>query len=227
MRKHFVITLLCVLGLMPDMKSELQAQWRVGVLGGATYNEYAINIQYQTDYRYAGAWGWSAAVFGQYDFLDWIGLRAEVEATERNYRFYRTGIYSGTHYTYRNTYLQLPVMAQFSFGGQQVRGFVNTGVYVGDWAAGQQKGSSYDPMSNMTFAVDEPYIFQSDKDQRVDFGLAGGLGIEYRPAEHWALHLEGRCYYGLVSTVKQYMHHVKDYRYNTTLGANIGVAYIF
>lgn len=212
------------------------AQWRIGASGGATYNWYSIDTHYQNDFHYDGAWGWNAAVFGQYNFKDWLGLRFELEASERNYRFRRSGIYAGTNYIVHNTYVQVPVMAQFSFGAVSdrdgkarsgsVRGFVNAGVYVGYWAAGQYKGTIYDPMVEKTSAVDAPYIFQNEKDQRADFGLAGGIGIEYRFLEHWAIHAEGRCYYSFISTTKQYME-VKDYRFNTTIGMNVGFAYIF
>ena len=204
----------------------LHAQWRVGASGGGDYNWYSINTQYQTDYRYQGVWAWNAAVFGQYNFKDWVGLRFELEVSERNHRFYRTGVYEGTNYLTRNTYLQVPVMTQFSFGGQKLRGFVHTGVYAGYWLASKQQGTMYDYLSGTVYDIDEPYVFQSYKDQRWDFGLAGGLGIEYKFLEHWALHVEGRCYYSFISTVKQYMK-VQDYRYNTTFGIQAGFAYVF
>ena len=223
MKRFFFFFLLCAMLLCPKA---LQAQWRVGASGGATYNWYSIDTQYQADYRYDGAWGWSAALFSQYNFFDWLALRFELEAMERNYRFYRTGIYSEMNILYRNTYLQLPVMAQFSFGGEHVRGFANLGVYAGYWAAGKQKGDFLDMMNYKVISIDDPYRFQSEKDQRADFGLAGGLGIEYSFLEHFAIHLEGRCYYSFISTVKPYMR-VKDYRYNTTVGIQAGFSYIF
>ena len=225
MKKLFFF-LTVLLFIAPIWTGSAQAQWRIGASGGATYNWYSVDMQYQVDYRIAGAWGWSAALFGQYNFKDWLGLRFELEASERNHRFYRTKTFVGTDYTYHNTYVQLPVMAQFSFGGTRVRGFVNTGVYAGFWAASQQKGTLFNSLDNITHPVDEPYIFQSEKDQRADFGLAGGLGLECRVAEHWAIHLEGRCYYSFISSTKQYMR-VKDYRYNTTLGIQAGFCYIF
>lgn len=224
MRKSFFI--FCLLAFGAAVIAPVQAQWRVGASGGATYNWYAIDTQYQTDYRYDGAWGWTAGLFGQYNFKDWVGLRAEVVAMERNYRFYRTGSFSGTNYVSHNTYVQVPVMAQFSFGGTRVRGFVHTGVYGGYWAAGREKGHLFDHMSGRTHPVDAAYVFQDEKDQRWDFGLAGGLGVEWLVAPHWMLHAEGRCYYSFVSTVKQYQV-VKDYRYHTTIGMSIGVAYVF
>jgi len=217
--------LLCALLLCSALP--VSAQWRVGVSGGGDYNWFTINKQYMNNYHYDGAWGWSAAVFGQYNFKDWLGLRFEVEASERNHRVYRSGMMDGTNYINRNTYLQLPVMAQFSFGGEKVRGFVNAGVYAGCWLAGRQQGTYKDSFSGNTYRINAPYEFQKDKDQRGDFGLAGGIGMEFRLVEHWAMHIEGRCYYSFISTVKPYMEHVKDNRYNTTLGIQAGFAYIF
>ena len=210
------------------------AQWRVGASAGADYNHYSINTQYQTDFRYAGAFGWSASVFGQYNFQEWFGLRVEAEAMQRNYRFYRTDTYADTDYTTLNTYMQVPVLAQFSFGPsvyhaeavRGLRGFVNIGCYAGYWMTGWQKGTWFDSFSGQTMTINRPYDFQEQKDQRADFGLAGGIGLEYRFSEHWAMHLEGRCYYSILSTVKPYMR-VKDNRYNTTVGLQAGFSYIF
>ena len=222
--KHKILLILVFCGLLVSNRSV--AQWRIGASAGADYNWYLINTQYQTDFRYDGAWGWNAAVFGQYNFRPWVGLRAELEVSERNHRLYRTGVYSGMNYTSHNIYVQLPVMTQFSFGGEHWRGFVHVGVYAGCWAAGYQKGTNYDTLNDKIVPVDSKYVFQSKKDQRADFGLAGGIGVEYRFLEHWAVHVEGRCYYSFISTVKPYMR-VKDNRYNTTIGIQAGFSYIF
>ena len=204
----------------------LTAQWRVGLSGGADYNFYSINTQYQADYHYTGRWGATAALFAQYDFFDWLGLRCEAEMVQKNHKFYRTLAYAGTNYNTRNTYIQLPVMAQFSFGGQKVRGFANLGVYAGCWVNSHLKGTICNVLTDETEQLNQPYDFYSKRDQRADFGLVGGVGVEYRFLEHWALQLEGRCYYSFISTVKQYMA-IKDYRYNTTLGLQAGISYIF
>ena len=219
-RRILLLSAVCLLSVM------VQAQWRIGVSAGADYNHYTINTHYQTDYHYDGAWGWTAAVFGQYDFLPWVGLRAEIEATERNHRFYRTGIFAGTNYVLHSTYLQLPVMAQFSFGGTRVRGFVNAGVYAACLLDARYKGTWFDPLSDNTVALNQPYPINAQKDQRADFGLAGGVGVEYRFLTHYAMHIEARGYYSFISTVKPYMQ-IRDNRYNTTLSMNLGFSYIF
>lgn len=226
MKNSYKISFIVLLTVFVFQASPASAQWRIGVSGGADYNWYSIKTNYQTDYRYDGAWGWNAAIFTQYDFLPWVGLRAEVEASEINYRFYRTGYFTSTNYITHNTYLKLPVMTQFRFGGEKVHGFLNAGVYAGCWLAGRQKGTITDPRNGRVITINEPYVFNKEKDQRADFGLAGGVGIEYLPAEHWAIHIEGRCYYSFISQTKPYMI-VRDNRYNTTLTIQAGVSYIF
>ncbi len=226
MKNSYKISFIVLLTVFVFQASPASAQWRIGVSGGADYNWYSIKTNYQTDYRYDGAWGWNAAIFTQYDFLPWVGLRAEVEASEINYRFYRTGYFTSTNYITHNTYLKLPVMTQFRFAGEKVHGFLNAGVYAGCWLAGRQKGTITDPRNGRVITINEPYVFNKEKDQRADFGLAGGVGIEYLPAEHWAIHIEGRCYYSFISRTKPYMI-VRDNRYNTTLTIQAGVSYIF
>ena len=226
MKNSYKISFIVLLTVFVFQASPASAQWRIGVSGGADYNWYSIKTNYQTDYRYDGAWGWNAAIFTQYDFLPWVGLRAEIEASDINYRFYRTGYFTSTNYITHNTYLKLPVMTQFRFGGEKVHGFLNAGVYAGCWLAGRQKGTITDPRNGRVMTINEPYVFNKEKDQRADFGLAGGVGIEYLPAEHWAIHIEGRCYYSFISRTKPYMI-VRDNRYNTTLTIQAGVSYIF
>ena len=235
-RTRVILALCSLLALWAFVPSSTQAQWRVGASLGADYNLYSINTQYQTDYRYEGAWGGSAAVFGQYnfapwrdlhayDFLRWIAVRAELEVVEKSFRSHRTGYYKDWDYNNRNLYLQLPVMAQVAFGSDKVHGFLNLGGYAGYWAYAWQKGALFDFLNEVRVPIDEPYIFQKEKDRRFDAGLVGGVGIEFLLNKNWALHLEGRCYYSLMSTVKQYMR-VKDYRYNTTFGLQAGFSYI-
>ncbi|MCR5050090.1 MAG: PorT family protein [Paludibacteraceae bacterium] len=217
MKKTLLISLLFI-------ACTAHAQWRAGISAGGDYNFYDINTQYQSDYQYEGLWGATASLFAQYNFFDWLGLRGELEMVQKNHHFYRT-LYPTGYYTW-NTYLQLPVMAQMSFGGQKVRGFVNLGMYAGWWIDSRIYGQIYNTLTDEREKLKQPYDFYRKRDQRCDFGLAGGLGVEYRFNEHWALHAEGRCYYSFISTVKQYMR-VKDYRYNTTIGMQIGCSYIF
>ena len=113
----------------------VQAQWRVGVTGGADYNVFSMDKQYMTDYKIDGRWGATVGVSGQYDVNEWLGVRADLNWTQKNYRKRRVVLYD-TDYKLRNNYIQLPVMASFSFGSEKLRGFCNLGVYGGYWLNG-------------------------------------------------------------------------------------------
>ena len=201
------------------------AQWRVGVTGGATYNVFSMDKQYLTDYQIDGRWGITLGVSGQYDFNNWLGVRADLNWTQKNYRKHRV-ILSQMDYRYRNDYLQLPVMASFSVGGEKLRGFCNLGVYGGYWLNSHQEGSDYNNIGYYTMPFSEKVEFNTERDQRWDFGFLGGIGLEYRITPHWAAQAEVRYYYSTVSTTKQYMR-VKDYRYNNTTAIQLGAYYIF
>ena len=201
------------------------AQWRVGVTGGTTYNVFSMDKQYLTDYQIDGRWGVTLGVTGQYNFNSWLAVRADLNWTQKNYRKYRA-ILTQMDYRYRNDYVQLPVMASFSVGGEKLRGFCNIGVYGGYWLISHQKGTDFNNFSGKTIMFSEKVEFNSDRDQRWDCGLLGGIGVEYQITPHWVAQAEVRYYYSTTSTVKQYMR-VKDFRYNSTTAIQLGGSYIF
>ena len=201
------------------------AQWRVGVTGGAAYNVFSMDKQYMTDYVIDGRWGTTVGISGQYEVNSWLAVRADMNWTQRNYRKHRE-VLSQMDYKYRNDYLQVPVMASFSVGGQQLRGFCNLGMYGGYWLNSHREGSDYNSFGKYTIAFSEKVKFDSKYDQRLDFGFLGGLGVEYRIAPHWAVQAEVRYYYSTISTIKQYQR-MNDYRYNATTAIQMGVSYIF
>lgn len=165
------------------------AQWRLGVTVGAASNHYRMDRQYMTDYYLKDRWGLTMGITGQYDINEWLGVRADLNWTQKNHRIGRDRV--SMRYDYTNNYLQLPVMASFSFGGKKVRGFCNAGVYGGYWLSSNYDGYDYNNFSSANYKVKGHVDFNSDRDQRWDFGLVGGLGVEYRFAptgEHrWRL----------------------------------------
>lgn len=219
--KNRIILLIMVL-LIPFAS---KAQWRAGVTGGAAYNVFSMDKQYMTDLQVDGCWGATMGVSVQYDIYTWLALRTDLNITQKNYRKYRV-ILSSVDYWYQNDYLQLPVMASFSFGGQRVRGFCNLGVYGGYWLHGYKGGSDFDSFRGHEVSVSEDVRFNPVTDQRWDFGFLGGIGMEYKIAYRWAARAEALCYYSTVSTTLQYMR-VKDYRYNTTAAFQLGACYLF
>lgn len=202
------------------------SQWRVGATAGFDWNHYSIDNHYMTDWHYEGKKGLSIGATSQYNFNDWFALRADLNYTQKNHRQYRTGELAETDYDTKNSYLQLPLMSSFSFGGEKVRGFMNLGIYGGYWLKSSLKGSFHNPLTDEVSDIDEDVTFISERDRRLDFGAVGGVGVEYIFGEHWAAQVEARCYYSTVSTQKDYMA-IKDPKYNTTIGVQAAFFYIF
>ncbi len=206
--------------------SAASAQWRAGVTAGAANNTLCLDTQYQYDWRYDDRQGVNIGLMGQYDFNDWLALRAELLFQQRGYTMRRTENYIAENtFRYRDDYLVLPVMASFSFGGKTLRGFLNAGVSGGYWLESWCKGS-FQEIDDDTEAVNTKIELLKIRDRRSDFGYIGGLGLEYRIAKHLAAQVEARYYYSVVSKKKQYQA-AKDYQYNSTLTLSATVAYIF
>ena len=155
--------LLLAFALMTTLFAD--AQWRVGVTAGADYNVFSIDKQYMTDVLFDGRWGVTYGVTGQYNFTDWFGVRADFNLTQKNYRMHRANI-EEVDLKYRNTYLQLPVMASFSFGGKKLRGFCNLGVYGGYWVHSYRSGKDINSFTGQSFDIKGKVEFDSDRDKR-------------------------------------------------------------
>ena len=205
----------------------LHAQWRVGVVEGYDFNIHAQDVHYMNDYKISGRPGLYTGVSGQYSFKKWLGVRADLIFAQKNYNLRRTDLPDVNH-TYMNNYLLLPVMATFSFGGDNfpLRGFANIGEYGGFWLTSHRFGTEYNIMTNKKYEFAAPVTFNQERDNRWDMGLVGGAGMELRCNKHLSVQIEARCFYSLTSQVKEYMK-VKDYRYDTTIGLQAAVYYVF
>jgi hypothetical protein len=221
---NFAIVAIVIMAAVLNI-SPAHAQWRAGVTTGGAWNHYSINKHYMDDWDYEGKWGLTIGATGQYNFYDWLAVRADFNWTQKNHRQYRH-LLNSVDYDTRNDYLQLPVMASFSFGSKQVRGFLNLGAYGGYWCSSRNRGTYYDAAIDATYNIDESVEFIDERDQRWDAGLVGGIGIEYVFAKHWAAQVEARCYYSTTSIQKDYMQ-IKDPKYNTTIGLQAAICYIF
>lgn len=211
------------------------AQWRVGVNAGYAHNTLAIDRGYAYDMRYDSRGGFTMGVPVQYDFTDWFGLRAELAYVAKGQSVHRTHSFERLKSDIRNHYLQIPVMANFSFGGTRLRGFVNAGAYVGAWLASIEKGINVNVFGhltdaellneNTTYISDGKLDFDARRDNRFEAGLTGGLGIRYLLLPRMEVSLEGRCYYALTDQQKDYMYFHTP-RYNTTFALLAGISFL-
>lgn len=204
------------------------AQWAVGVRGGVASTSITRSHADRIDEVYKPRLGFDLGVNARYTVNSWFAVRADLALMQRNHRLQRQLNYiSPVRTDHVNSYLVLPVMADFSFGGTQLRGHLYTGAFCGYWLSQCVKGTTYYMTDYEVFfnPLDEKRAFTSE-DRRFDAGLACGLGLSYSLTECLYLNLDALYYYDLLSHHKGYPH-LEDYRYLNTASLTLGVTYTF
>ena len=204
------------------------AQWSLGVKGGWDYTSIKRSNAGRIDETYSPLSGFDVGIQARYGFTDWFALRADFSVMRRSHRMDRNLNYLDSVYTeHHNLYLTLPVLADFSFGGEHFRGHAMLGGYIGYWLQERREGITY-WMTDYCYYFDkfnERCDFTSE-DARFCAGLVGGLGLSYTINDHWGINLDALYYYDLTSHHRS-SPHLRDPRYLSTLSVTFGVSYIF
>ena len=219
---------LCIAILLCITALTASAQWSVGVKGGWDYTTIMRSDAGRIDESYSGFSGFDAGVQARYGFTDWFALRADLSFMRRSHRMERNLDYLDPVFTnHHNYYLMLPVLADFSFGGENLRGHAYAGGYLGYWLKERRVGKTYWMTDYCIYFdnFDEIRVFTSE-DARFCAGLVGGLGLSYKLDDHWGINLDALYYYDLTSHHRS-SEHLRDPRYLSTLSITFGASYIF
>jgi len=225
-----ILTLITISMLL--CAAHLQAQLYVGIEAGANRNYFVSNTDDKPFFDYKPSNGFSIGMPVRYSFpsISWLGVQATPSFVQKNYMIARTGYYEPMYQQTDNSYLELPLMAQFRFGGdigktQSLHGMLNLGGYGGYWLAGNVKGRTLSPMDPGVYqSYDEPYSFSEVKDNRFEFGGLSGLGLQYMPNKKYVISIEGRYTAALTDQQKAYSENQTP-RYNDTYSLLMSVQY--
>lgn len=238
-KNRFFITVTMGIALAIFITPHLNAQWSVGIESGINKNYMNTNISNLSFTQYKGSYNYSISIPIAYQFNSWLSVKAEPGIMKKSYKIERTGYFTGIYERFDNSYLQLPIMASFSFGGSKLKGFVNIGGYGGYWTGGHVKGaianildpvdSSYteteatQDYSGLTSisAYSEKYTFDKKKDNRYEWGILAGGGISYQINRKWKIFTEAMYYQSLTDQQKKYMINQVP-RYNETYALSLG-----
>ncbi len=196
--------------------------WEVGVAAGYTNNSLTYSNSYAYDMRYTDGGGFTVAVPVQMNVNDWFALRADLSYMQKNYHLKHN--MGHNHFKYTNSYLQVPLMAHFSFGGTKLRGYVNAGGYLGYWTRSSMKGVTrvFQPEIVTSFSSEKRTF--TDDDRRWDAGLMGGVGIEYKACDLATVFVEGNYFYSCTSKRESYAYASRP-QYNNTIAIQAGVRF--
>ena len=225
-----------ILFLSAALTLPASAQWSIGLHGGLDVNSMSRSAFY-TSQTYESRAGFSVGLSSEYMFKEWLGLRFGADILQKNYRtVYNNSemLKYGCNEDFRNTYLQIPVMADFCISLAQWSLHFLAGAYGGCWLSSRESGTinrvGLDPDDESTIHAasfeNAKVEFNSVRDRRLCFGALCGLNVERALSQHWFVGIEALCYYDLTSQTKDYMR-IKDPRYNTTFDCHFSVSYKF
>ena len=207
----------------------------VGVEGGYNKNYLVTNNANRAFTNYMPLSGFALGIPLKYKITDWFAIATDPTFVQKNYSQQRSAFFIGVYQQNYNSYVQLPLMGHFMFGGKQLKGFLNVGLYGAWWLTGtvngempnildvtsQTSGSTIYDYQN-PYSYNEKYAFDKRKDNRIEAGWIGGLGLAYDINSHYQVFTEGRLLYSFTDQQKKYMTNQVP-RYNTTYGINAGI----
>lgn len=203
-------------------------QWSIGAAVGLDLNVPVAGVAYMNEVSYVPQFGFGFALSVAYRPCKWFAVRSGLNLMDKNY-FYMHKVTldenDGTLGTLTSCkYLDLPVMADFSIG-KKVRWHFLLGGYVGYWLSGHRMGTSF-PLLNVDFSgfVDEPYPFNSVRDNRFDAGLIYGPALSITCSRRVDINIELLFLHGLTDVQKNYMMQLNPH-YNTTALLQTGVTF--
>jgi hypothetical protein len=218
--------ILLSIGVIVHAENENKNNLRLGISAGYTHNHLYTSVGYRPFTAYESKGGFAVGLPAVYHVTDWFSLQTEISVLQKNYSRTRTEyhvFYFLPYQNVRNTYLQLPLMARFSFGEKNLRGFCAFGGFLGYWANSRIEGIEYD-LNARPYQYNEKFTFDKRRDNRLEYGFLVGLGLDYKYNDICSIILEGRYYYSTSDLQKDYM--LKQIpRYNNTFVIQAGVLF--
>lgn len=221
-RLAFILSAL-VMVLVANGQTHFESTIDVGGKAGATFSK----VNFNPSVKQTMMPGFTVGAMFRYIEERNFGLVAELNVTQRGWK----EAYDNADYKYNHsfTYLELPIMTHIFFGNQRVKGFFNLGPEL-DIMLGDGVSSNYDyknAASMEYFARNTRHIEQltMDVDNRLDYGICAGAGMEVNLNAKHSLLLEGRFYYGLTDVFPNHKTDIFSGSNSMTVSVTLGYFY--
>jgi hypothetical protein len=202
----------------------LRAQWRAGLEGGPDFNSIQTNISNVPMTEYAAVSGYQVGIPMQYRINDYLSLEAVPTLLQKSYKLVWKGTLDSNFVRSRNTYLQLPLLVDLSYGWHGFHLTGQFGAYSARWLHGRVQGSLPNLFTLANGPFDSALVFNGKRDQRWEIGWVAGGRLAYNFQETWQLFLCGRYYQSLTNEQKnEYLGQIP--RYNRTWGVSVGALF--
>lgn len=172
-----VLKTLSIFFFLTILFADGNAQFSIGIHGGGTLSEmdFTNNPKYNyVEVNYTS--GFIGGLVVQFINEKHAGIQAEFNYSQRGWIEMDTLFDNNLKNSNYMDYLELPILTHVNIGGGSFRGLFNIGPYIG--YALNRSGSVTDLDTGIEESFD--YTFDSEVDNRLDFGLMAGGGFEYR-----------------------------------------------
>lgn len=122
-------------------------------------------------------------------------------------------------------YLEIPLLAKAQFGGEKFKGYAVLGPYAGYWIGGKTKTTILGAESNESIEFDNDINDDGYRQNRLDFGLSGGIGMQYAIGRG-NIFLDARYDFGL-SDRNKYETEPDGYKKQSNRSAQLSLGYAF
>jgi opacity protein-like surface antigen len=202
-----------------------KAQTSFGLEAGVSESYLSTNISNRAASSIGYDIGYTINVPVQFKIKQSFYIETLLGITQKNYSINRTDSFAGITQSFVNTYLQLPVMAKY-IHGKQFQWFVDAGGYLSYWLSGRQEGTIPNIFGQSSGFIglasyNDKYQFNSETDNRLEFGWVAGAGVQYHVNNKYMLTASCRYYQSLTDQQKKY--EINEIpQYNQTFTFSIG-----
>lgn len=200
-----ILTLLAILvASAPAMaQREYSPNFSVGFKGGATMSR----MSFTPEVHQKMVQGLTMGLMARYHEEKLFGLIGEVNITQRGWKedFARDEA-PEFDYSRRLTYIQIPLLTHIYFGSERVKCFINLGPEIG-FMISDKIDANFD-YNNYGGLQGFPQGYRTNEqlkmavENKFDYGIAGGVGVEFFINKKNSILLEGRYYFGLGNIYK-------------------------
>lgn len=221
--KRLAFIIASLVTLLASAQTHYEGRISLGGKAGVSLSRVNFNPTVQQSMRP----GMTAGVMFRYIEEKNFGLIAELNLTQRGWceNFEDKEL----SYSHSFTYVEFPIMTHIFFGNQRVKGFFNLGpeldVMIAD---GISSNFDYHNAATMDyFMLDTRHIEQMTMkvNNRLDYGICAGAGMEININPKHSLLLEGRFYYGLTDVFPN--HKTDIFSSSNSLGITVTLGYFY
>lgn len=196
LNRYFTLLMLCLLAhCIVQAQTHYEAQISVGGKVGATLSKVNFNPSVPQTLLP----GFMAGATFRYIEERHFGLIGELNVEQRGWKEQ----FEGYDYQYQRslTYIQLPVLTHVYFGSSRFHCYFNAGPELGFMIASGTKSNfdyeHFESIEGFPSANRSTSQFTMKINNRFDYGISAGAGLEWFKDRHHSFTLEGRFYYGL------------------------------